>query len=182
MFSVLLFLFLQEVGHLRKWGEALHDYNVIPATAPVGDEAPAPPRQIVRGHVASCDDCLPEGLTPEERKRELIRRRKDPTRDRTFLDGPATCPAGPRRVEQGYPTSIRPPAFPLAAEAQQLYRRGSDADLEAEIQGAGRHLGGQLQNDLDMILDDYDDDDANELDELNQKGTGGTGRVKELIE
>ncbi|PHJ22971.1 myosin light chain mlc1 [Cystoisospora suis] len=171
-----------EVGHLRRWGEALHDYNVIPATAPVGDEAPSPPRQMVRGHVASCDDCLPEGLTPEERKRELIRRRKDPTRDRTFLDGPPTCPAGPRRVEQGYATSIRPPAFPLATEAQQLFRRGSDADVEAELQGAGGHLGGALQNDLDMILDDYDDDDASELDELNQKGAGGTGRVKELVE
>lgn len=113
-----------------------------------------------------------------------MKRRKDPSRDQTFLQGPATCPAGPRRAVEESPACIKPPAFPLAEvqEARQIERRGSEADVEAELQGIGRQCGRQLQNDLDMLLDDYDDFDEDELDELNQAGTGGPGRVKELIE
>nr|CEL70975.1 TPA: Myosin light chain 3, related [Neospora caninum Liverpool] len=182
-----------QVEHIRKWGEALHENDFLPAT--LGRQAPcfrgpspASPvpypdvplsNPLAGAHARDCENFAElNGLTCGEiRKRERERRKQrqtaGPEAVQWFLkQGAWSCAAGPEAVPQPAAGGLRRPIFMDPADEPMFALRRPEAlaDVEevlreAEDAGRKKAAGDSLELDLDS-------DEQRELEQMLAENEG----------
>ncbi|PFH31489.1 hypothetical protein BESB_029240 [Besnoitia besnoiti] len=187
-----------QVNYLKQWGEALHNYEVLPATggSPMRSPSLAPSAfPSASKHSRTCDHMAEvAGMSPQEvRKKEQERRRAERQGRETWLTSQAslTCPAGLGAVEQKTPAGLRKPVFSAPAGEREWvdlrlpeHSEQTEEILRETEEPRRKKFGGA---DEDLLAEDLDEEEQQEIDQMhaeqdNRQAAAGHVGVKEMIE